>query len=93
MTSHPGAIRRIIAGCEVSSVVYSGTLLDVDGVGDGLIAAVNSVVGLVSLVPGVFTVGVLDLTCVQAFYIPPASITSKLLFTDLIIATRGQTLA
>ena len=61
MTGHPGAIRakRIIAGGEVS-VVYHGTLLGVDGVGDVLIAAVNSVVGLVSLVLGVFTEGVLD---------------------------------
>ena len=58
MTSHPGAI-IIVAGAEVS-VVYSGTLPDVDGVGDVLIAAVNSVVGLVSLFSGVFTVGVLD---------------------------------
>ena len=59
MTCHPEVTIRIIAECEVS-VVYSGTLLDVDGVGDGLIAAVNVVVGLVSLVIGVFTVGVLD---------------------------------
>ena len=58
MTWHPGA-NTCIAGAEVS-VVYSGTLLDVDGVGDVLIAAVNVVVGLVSLVPGVFTEGVLD---------------------------------
>ena len=59
MTGHPGAIIRMTAGCEVF-VVNHGTLLDVDGVGDGLIAAVNVVVGLVSLVIGVFTVGVLD---------------------------------
>ena len=59
MTSQPGATIRISAGAEVS-VVDSGTLLDVDGVGDVLIAAVNSVVGLVSLVKGVITVGVLD---------------------------------
>ena len=58
MTWHPGA-NTSIAGCEVS-VVYSGTLLDVDGVSDVFIAAVNVVVGLVSLVPGDFTVGVLD---------------------------------
>ena len=49
----------ISAGCEVS-VVNDGTLLDVDGVGDILIAAVNSVVSLVSLVISVITVGVLD---------------------------------
>ena len=61
MTGHSGAIRakRIIAGGEVS-VVYHGTLLDVDSVGDVLIAAVNSVVGLVSLAIGVITEGVLD---------------------------------
>ena len=62
MTGHPGAIRapRIIAECEVS-VVYYGTLLDVDGVDDVFIAAVNSVVGLVSRAIGVIiTEGVLD---------------------------------
>ena len=59
MTSHPRATNRIIAGAEVS-VVYSGTLLDVDGVGDVLIAAVNVVVGLVSLVHDEFTERVLD---------------------------------
>ena len=52
MTSYTGVTIRCIAGGE-ESVVYFGTLLDVDGVGDGLIAAVNSVVGLVSLVPRV----------------------------------------
>ena len=71
MTGHPGA-NRTIAGCEVS-VVYHGTLLDVDGVGDVLVTAVNAVVGLVSLVKGVFTVGVLDLTCVQTYFIPTVS--------------------
>ena len=91
MTCHARANIIIIAGCEVS-VVYHGTLLDVDGVGDVLIAAVNSVVGLVSLVLGVFTEGVLDLTCVQAFYIPRVS-TSKQLFTELIVTTRADTLA
>ena len=57
MTSHPGV--TIIAGGEVS-VVYHGTLLDGDSVGDVLITAVNSVIGLVSLINGVITVGVLD---------------------------------
>ena len=57
MTSHPGV--TIIAGGEVS-VVYHGTLLDGDNVGDVLITAVNSVIGLVSLINGVITVGVLD---------------------------------
>ena len=79
------------AGCEVA-VVYHGTLLDVDGVGDVLIAAVNSVEGLVSLVLGVITVGVLDLTCVQASYIS-LSITSKLFITELIVTARAETLA
>ena len=59
MTGHPGASSRN-AECKVS-VVNHGTLLDVDGVGNVLIAAVNVVVGLVSLVLVVVTtVGVLD---------------------------------
>ena len=67
---------RISAGGEVA-VVYYGTLLNVDGVGDGLIAAVNVVVGLVSLIPvEVSTKGVFDLTCVQAFNLPILRITS-----------------
>ena len=82
---------RSIAGCEVS-VVYDGTLPDVDGVGNVLIAAVNSVVDLVSLVPDEITVRVLDLTCVQAFYISPF-ITSKLIVTELTVAARSETLA
>ena len=86
MTSHPGATIRTIAGCEVS-VVYSGTFLNVDGVGDGLIAAVNVVVGLVSLVPGVSTEGVLDLTCVQAFYLPILPVASETLVTHLSVVT------
>ena len=93
MTGHPSVTISCIAECEVS-VVYHGTLLDVDGVGDVLIAAVNVVVGLVSLVPdGVFTVGVLDLTCVEAFYISKVSITSKLLVTELTVSARAETLA
>ena len=72
MTGHPGVTIRMIAGSEVS-VVYHGTLLDVDGVGDVLVTAVNAVVGLVSLVPGVIAVEVFDPTCVQTFFIPPGS--------------------
>ena len=61
MTGNPEVTKiGIIAGGEVS-VVYHWTLPDVDGVGDVLIAAVNVVVGLVSLVLVVVTtVGVLD---------------------------------
>ena len=70
MTGHPRPTKPISAGCEVS-VVYQGTLLDVDGVGDVLVTAVNAVVGLVSLYIGVSAVGVLDLTCVQTCFIPP----------------------
>ncbi len=64
-----------MAGGEVA-VVYHGTLLDVDCIGDVLVSAVNAVVGLVSLVDGVLTVGMLDLTCVQTFFIPPYISTS-----------------
>ena len=86
MTGHPGAINRMNAGCEVS-VVYHGTLLDVDGVGDVLIAAVNVVVGLVSLFPFVSTEGVLDLTYVQAFYLSILPVASETLVTHLSVVT------
>ena len=75
MTSHPGAIIRSIPGGEVS-IVYHGTLLDVDGVGDVLVTAVNAVVGLISLVPWVSTEEMLDQTCVQTFFSPLVIITS-----------------